>query len=108
MEILIAFFLVLLVKKSVDFVRYLTNGNANGAITQIVAWLFGIAATYLAEWADWTANTDAGPHILWGLAFGSAASVIHDLFTAIAKAWTTGPLLPTRTVPATPVATAAP
>lgn len=106
MEILTAIFLVLLVKKALDFVRYVANGDANGSITQILGWLLGIAAAYLAQWADWVTDTDTGSTILWGVVLGSAASVIHDFFKAIAKAWTTGPLLRVQPAPA-PAATPA-
>jgi hypothetical protein len=46
-----------LVKKIVDFAKYAMNADLNACVTQIVAWLVGIAVVML------TATSDLGTHI---------------------------------------------
>jgi hypothetical protein len=102
MDVLLVIFSVLLVKKLVDFVRYLVSADTNGAVTQLLAWAAGILVLFMAIWADWGPGTgEAWPRILMGLYIGSGAGVLHDLFKAIAQRWTTAALLPSRTM-ATP------
>lgn len=43
-----------LVKKAVDFVKYLTAGDVNAVATQLVAWAMGILLAFLAANSDWS------------------------------------------------------
>lgn len=102
MEILTVILLILLAKKIVDVICYLANADINGVVTQFIAWAVGILTVFLAIWADTPLTSgDAWPRILWGLYLGSAASAVHDICKAIAKAWSPRELLPPRPV-ATP------
>jgi hypothetical protein len=97
MEFLLVIFLTLLALKLVDFVRYMANGDGNGMITQVLAWLAGILVVYLAEWADLPGiPPEVWPRILLGLFIGSAAATVHDFFKALAKVWGRTILLPDR------------
>lgn len=42
-----------LVKKVVDFVKYVVNGDVNALVTQLVAWGMGIALAFIAANSDW-------------------------------------------------------
>lgn len=80
------------VKKLVDFVRYIKGGDVNGVVTQIVAWVGGIALVVLAaqtSWADGIVFGDTvlaklgfAGQVLAGIALGSAASLAHDAIPA--------------------------
>jgi hypothetical protein len=99
MAVLLVIFLVLLALKLMDLVKYAACGDANGIVTQIVAWALGVLVVYLALAADWDMLPGGvWPRILWGVLIGSAASTFHDLFKSIAKAWHHSVLLPDRTV----------
>lgn len=45
-----------LVKKAVDFIKYVTSADVNAIVTQLVAWAVGIGLAFLAAKSDW-ANT---------------------------------------------------
>jgi hypothetical protein len=84
---------VALVKAAVDFTKYVRAKDPNGAITQLVVWLSGIAVTLLLRASDFAANFDVGgvplasantgTVILAGLGLGAAASALYDLQNAI-------------------------
>jgi hypothetical protein len=83
MEIFIAAGLAALVKKAIDALRYLAGGRdyLNALITQAV---LSVGATHLADnlgGLDLTAH-GAWAQVLFGLIFGSTASVGNDLIQA--------------------------
>lgn len=45
-----------LVKKLVDFVKYITANDWNAVVTQIVAWIAGIALAFVGADSDWAQN----------------------------------------------------
>lgn len=91
MEFVPLFALPLLVKKGVDFVRYLTNGDRNGYVTQLVAWAFGVAAVMLYAHANWAVpvggatldRLNVWSQIAVGLNLGSIGSFAQDLLKAV-------------------------
>ncbi len=98
------FFIVLvalLVRKVLDFIRYVVHGDVNGMVSQIVAWLLGILVVYCLLWSEWPGVPDTvWQRILWGMVVGSAASTVHDFLCAWAKTWSHRPLVtPTATTP---------
>jgi riboflavin transporter FmnP len=100
MEILVVIFLILLVKKIMDFIKYAANGDANGVVTQLVTWAVAIGVVYLATWAHWNqiSEGDNWDRLLWGFYLGSAAATVHDFFKALSAAWVRPGLLPPRAV----------
>lgn len=93
MEFVPVLALVLLVKKILDFLRYATNGNINGVVTQLISWLAGIGAVVLVAQTDWASGINVGDATLstlnfWsllfvGLTISSGASVVHDVTKAV-------------------------
>lgn len=77
-----------LIWKVVDLVKYAKDGDKNGVITQLMAWLTGVGLAFLLGAADMAANWDIGgvilsdinaaSKILLGLVWGSGASAIVD------------------------------
>lgn len=57
MEIVPVLFMIAFVKKVVDLLKYGTNGDWNGVVTQLVAWGAGIAIAFLTANSDFGANT---------------------------------------------------
>lgn len=53
MEFVPLLVMVALVKKAVDFIKYVTSGDLNAIITQLVAWAVGIALAFIAANSDW-------------------------------------------------------
>lgn len=95
----VLFLLAILVRKFVDFVRYAVHGDVNGVVTQLIAWIIGIITVYMAIWANWDGVAgDVWPRILWGVYLGSLGSTLHDLFQALAKTWSTRPLIDPRPI----------
>lgn len=81
--------LLALAKKFVDFSKYVTNKDVNGAFTQVWAWGAGIAAVLIFAATDFAEDVPVGTHQLGGLAFwslvwlglgiGSAGSIVTDI-----------------------------
>lgn len=84
--------LVALVKKFIDFAKYLTNRDVNGAITQIVVWGSGVVAVCLFAQTDWAegiifagrtlADMNFASQLAVGLGLGSTAGVVTDVIKA--------------------------
>lgn len=85
--------LLALVKKLVDFSKYVTNKDLNGALTQIWSWLVGIAVVWVfseTSWADQIvvggvslAGASFAVIVVVGLTVGSAGSVLTDVVKGI-------------------------
>jgi hypothetical protein len=114
-----------LVKKGVDFVKYVANRDVNAVVTQIVAWGMGIALAFIAAnsaWAESILINGIPLSVLsgWSLAFvgvniaslagfgwdtikaldGSNSAVIPDLLPPVVTTARTVP--PARTLPPEP------
>lgn len=82
-----------LVKKGMDFVRYVANRQWNGALTQAGAWVIGVAVIALLAHADVVshfaiqgfalANANGASQVLLGLALGSGGSILADFNAAL-------------------------
>lgn len=64
-----------LVKKLVDFFKFLTNRDWNGAITMLVTWGAGIVALLVASQTDWADGINIGDKTLASLSFLSMVFV---------------------------------
>lgn len=53
MEFVPMIVLTALIKKIVDTVKYAAAGDMNAVVTQVVAWLAGIAVAFVAANSDW-------------------------------------------------------
>lgn len=81
--------LLALAKKFVDFSKYVTNKDVNGAFTQIWAWGAGVVAVVIFAATDFAEDVPVGAHrlgdlafwsLVWlGLGIGSTGSVVTDL-----------------------------
>lgn len=82
-----------LVKKVVDFCKYAANGDINAVVTQVVAWLAGVAVTLAAAQSDFGAaivvnGTTLGMLNVWsqaliGVNLAAAAGVGWDAIKAV-------------------------
>lgn len=80
------------VKKIVDLARYVKAGDANGIVTQLLAWVAGSAVIALAAHTPWAAGLEFGgvalatlnipAQIFVGIAVGSAGSLATDALKA--------------------------
>lgn len=78
--------------KIIDFLRYLRAGDMNGALTQLAAWIAGIAVVLLVAQTDWANGISIGDMnlgtlgfwslVFYGLTAGSAASFTKDALKA--------------------------
>jgi uncharacterized membrane protein len=88
-------FVAILVKKVVDFIRYVKAGDRQSrwaALTQVAAWVAGIAVVMLAAHTAWAhttvimgvklAATGIADQIWLGLQAGSVASLVADVIAA--------------------------
>jgi hypothetical protein len=81
------------VKKLVDFVKYATNADINALVTQLTAWLSGIAVSFVAGNSDWAQGVEINGALLgelngWskvlvGFALASTAGVGWDTIKAL-------------------------
>lgn len=106
MEAITLVALVALMKKVVDTFKFVTNGNINSIVTQVVTWTTGVMVVWLATSADITSglsifgttfgDLNGGSIFLGGLIFSSGASVVYDFQAARDNTDTanTPPLLP--------------
>lgn len=91
-ELITVVALAALVKKFVDFSKYVTNKDVNGAFTQLWAWGAGIGAVLIFAATDFAEGIQVGSHsfadlafwsLVWlGLGVGSAGSVVTDVIKA--------------------------
>lgn len=82
-----------LIKKLVDFIKYAANGDVNAVVTQLVAWLLGIAVAFIAANSDWGSTIDVSGKtlaslngwslVLVGFVLASTAGVGWDLIKAV-------------------------
>lgn len=81
------------VKKVVDFVRYLSAGDARSVVTQVLSWVAGIGVAFLLAASDITQRFDIGGGyplgnangaslVLIGIGLASGASFGVDLLKA--------------------------
>lgn len=109
-----------LVKKIVDTVKYASAGDVNATVTQVVAWLAGVAVTLAAAQSDFGAaivvnGTTLGMLNVWsqaliGVNLASAAGVGWDVIKAVdnSNSAIVPNLLARSTVPQVAPGTAAP
>ena len=97
-EFVPALALAALVIKIIDFFKYLSNRDLNGAGTQLVVWAAGVGAVFLYAQTAWADTIDFGGSLStlngWsllavGLSVGSGASVVKDGFHALDNSLTT-------------------
>lgn len=77
-----------LIKKFIDFTKYVVNRDLNGSVTQLVVWGAGVLAVWLYAQTDWAdtisfagltlAKMNMGSLVALGLGLGSTASVATD------------------------------
>jgi hypothetical protein len=82
-----------LIIKLVDFLRYATNKDINGVVTQAVSWIAGVVVIMLVARTHWAAALDVGgvslAHLgVWsqvfaGLTIASGASLAKDTLKAV-------------------------
>lgn len=82
-----------LIKKLVDFIKYAVNGDINAVVTQLVAWVLGIAVAFIAANSDWGSTIDVGGKslaslnawslVLVGFVLASTAGVGWDVIKAV-------------------------
>lgn len=85
--------LVILIKKMLDFLRYLSAQDWNAVVTQLIAWVGGVGGVMLAAQTDWAGgivigdftleNLSAWSLVFVGLTISSGASFIHDATKAV-------------------------
>lgn len=85
--------LLALVKKLVDFVRFVKARDGWSVATQVVAWLAGIGVVMMAAHTAWAhtlvfgdvslAGMGAWSQVFAGIAVGSAGSVLKDAVAAV-------------------------
>jgi hypothetical protein len=96
-----------LLKKTVDFLKFLTGKDWNSAITQVVVWGVGVLLVWLLSASDFAngiiiggidlGNMNASSIVLVGLALASTASLLgQDLIKALDNTQTAAapPLVP--------------
>ncbi len=93
MEFIPVLALVLLTKKLLDTLKYLSNSDWNGVVTQLIAWVGGVVAVLLVSATDWADTIQVGDLNLgalntWslifvGLTISSTASFVHDVTKAV-------------------------
>lgn len=81
--------MVALIKKFIDFSKYVTNKDRNGALTQIYAWIIGVAVVWLFAQTVWADKFGFGDLMLSafnlasivavGLSLGSVGGVVTDV-----------------------------
>lgn len=90
-----------LIKKTVDLLRYATNQDWNGILTQLVAWTVGIGLTFVVADSDFGAGIAVNGHalsalntwsiVLTGLVVGSSASFAWDIMKAVDNTTSSAP-----------------
>jgi len=77
-----------LIKKLIDFLKFITNQDWNGAATQAAVWLSGVLVVWLYAQTDWAetfsfagitlAAMNFASLVALGIGLGSSASVATD------------------------------
>jgi hypothetical protein len=70
-ELITVVALFALAKKFVDFSKFVTNRDVNGAFTQLWAWAAGVGAVLVFAATDFAEGIQVGTHALGDLAFWS-------------------------------------
>lgn len=93
MEFIPALAMAALTLKVIDFLRYLRAADMNGALTQLAAWIAGVAVVLLVAQTDWADGVSVGDMnlgtlgfwslVFYGLSAGSGASVVKDTLKAV-------------------------
>jgi hypothetical protein len=91
-EVALLALVALFVKKATDWLKYLTNRDWNGALTQAVAWGISVASLFLAAESELFetfgvndvnfGDLNGAGIVLVGLALGSGASGFTDWLKA--------------------------
>lgn len=81
-----------LIKKIIDFLKFITNRDWNGAATQAIVWIAGVVVVMLYAQTDWAetfgfagillSDMNLASQIAIGLGFGSVASFGADWIKA--------------------------
>lgn len=79
--------LTALIKKIVDTIKYLAAGDVNAVVTQIVAWLAGIAVAFLGAKSDWANSIQVGDVALSTLNNWSVALIGINLASTAGLTW---------------------
>jgi len=80
--------------KFVDFLRYAKAADVNGVMTQLIAWIAGVAVVMLAAHTQWAqgiapvGTAALSSYGIWdqvfaGLAIGSSASFLKDTLKSV-------------------------
>lgn len=82
-----------LVKKLTDFLKYALNADVNAIVTQIAAWLIGVAVAFVGAKSDWghqlavnginVADLNNWSLLLVGVNLASLAGVGWDVIKAV-------------------------
>lgn len=77
----------------INFLRYLSKGSWNGAVTIAISWLAGVVGVFLVAQTDFASSIPLGDHTLaslngWsllfvGLTIASTGSALSDTISAI-------------------------
>lgn len=81
-----------LIKKFNDWIKQVVNRDVNGAVTQVLVWIVGVAGVWIAAQTDFASGIQIGDKNLSTLNFGSivfvglfiasTASLFHDYLQA--------------------------
>lgn len=93
MEVLAALLVMPLIKKIIDFIRFIRARDIDGVVTQSVAWVVSVLVTVLAAHTDWAdgfsvfgkifSEASWQSHVFLGLLIGSSASLVTDTIKAL-------------------------
>jgi hypothetical protein len=81
-----------LVKKLIDFFKYLTNKDKNGIVTTLAAWVAGVGAILLFSMSDFADGITIGDTtlgalniaslVIVGMSIGASAGVAADVISS--------------------------
>ena len=81
-----------LVKKVIDFLKYVTNKDKNGVITTLAAWLGGVVVILLFAASDFASGINIGDTtlgalnvaslVIVGMSIGASAGVAADVISS--------------------------
>ncbi len=93
MPIAITVLLGAFITKLIDFLKFVTNKDVNGAVTQLTVWLAGVVGVTLVAQTDFASGVEIGDLNLaelnwWSLVFvglmaSSIFSVVNDVRNAV-------------------------